>query len=181
MNETAYVAFLRGINVGGNALIKMSELKKSFEALGFKSVTPVLASGNVIFETESDEELKVRIESMLSRKFEVRAAAMVRSARQIAELIKLNPFQPTKLTPETKVQVTFLAQAKGKADEFPARVPAEQFHIVQVSSSEIYSAIDMSGNARTPELMKFLEKRFGRDITTRTWNTVEKVARLLAC
>ena len=181
MNAIAYVAFLRGINVCGNSLIKMTELKKSFEALGLKKVTPVLASGNVVFTTETDLDLKARIESMLSKDFEVRATAIVRNARQISELTKLNPFQPAELGPKTKVHVTFLGREKGTGSEFPARVPDKQFHIIQTSRSEIYSAVDMSGNARTPELMKSLEKRFGKDITTRTWNTVEKVARLLAC
>lgn len=46
----SYVAFLRGINVGGHAVIRMSELQRAFEGLGFENVRTVLASGNVIFD-----------------------------------------------------------------------------------------------------------------------------------
>ena len=46
-----YVAFLRGINVGGHALIKMADLKKAFAEMGFANVHTLLASGNVLFET----------------------------------------------------------------------------------------------------------------------------------
>ena len=45
-----YAAFLRGINVGGHTIIKMGELRKVFESLGFWNVKTVLASGNVLFE-----------------------------------------------------------------------------------------------------------------------------------
>jgi uncharacterized protein (DUF1697 family) len=46
-----YLALLRGINVGGNNLIKMAELKRCFEALGFGNVATYIQSGNVLFDT----------------------------------------------------------------------------------------------------------------------------------
>ena len=179
MNSKAYVAFLRGINVGGNALIKMTELKKAFEALGFSKVTPVLASGNVIFESDNDLDLKQRIEAMLAKRFKIQATAIIRSAPDISALLKSNPFQNPKLSAPTKVQVTFLTEEKNQKAKYPIRIPAQDFEIMQVSSRELVSAVNLAGIARTPELMSFLEKNFGKNITTRTWNTIEKIAKLL--
>lgn len=51
MNETRYIALLRGINVGGNNIIRMSDLKASFEELGFSDVVTYIQSGNVLFNT----------------------------------------------------------------------------------------------------------------------------------
>jgi len=160
----------------------MTELKKAFESLGFKKVAPVLASGNVVFETAKAERivLEQRIESVLAKQFGVRVVAIVRTADQIFGLIKLNPFRSAKLPPNTKLQVTLLAEPTNIQAKFPIRMPAREFQIVQISSSEICSAVDLSTNARTPELMKVLEKQFGKNITTRTWNTIEKIEKILA-
>jgi uncharacterized protein (DUF1697 family) len=181
MTSTKYVAFVRGINVGGNALVKMTELTKAFESLGFKKVVPLLASGNVVFETAKSDPavLKRRIEEMLAREVGVQSTVILRTASQISELIKSNPFRGRKFSPQMKVQVTFLVQETKKNAKFPFLLAAKEFRIVQVSAREICTAVDLSTNARTPELMRVLEKQFGKDVTTRTWTTIEKVAKVL--
>ena len=55
-NSYQYVAFLRGINVGGHVLIKMADLKKAFEMMGFENVRTILASGNVVFEYDQTDK-----------------------------------------------------------------------------------------------------------------------------
>ena len=49
---TKYVAFLRGINVGGNNKVEMPKLKKAFESSGYKNVATYINTGNVIFESD---------------------------------------------------------------------------------------------------------------------------------
>ena len=56
-----YIALLRGINVGGNSMIKMSELKNNVEKCGFKNVQTCINSGNVIFESEQEDRKKIEI------------------------------------------------------------------------------------------------------------------------
>jgi len=51
-----YVAFLRGINVGGHHKVPMADLRKELEKLGFENVMTLLNSGNIIFEVISDYE-----------------------------------------------------------------------------------------------------------------------------
>ena len=79
---TRYVAFLRGINVGGNKLIKMEELRRTFEALRFKNVRTFIASGNVIFETdETDRELLTeKIERKIRKSFRTASTRSCASA-----------------------------------------------------------------------------------------------------
>ena len=63
-----YIALLRGINVGGNNIIRMADLKQSFEELGFSEVTTYIQSGNVLFNSsEGDKQLLTgKIEAHLS-------------------------------------------------------------------------------------------------------------------
>lgn len=176
-----YVAFLRGINVGGNSIIKMAELKKSFESLGFKKVVPVLASGNIIFEPVETEPavLRQRIEGMLTRKFKVKAIAILRTGGRIQDLVKSDPFKNSQVTPQTKLTVTFLAEERVHDGKFPNQLLNQGFHLVQVSSGEVCCAFEASPNRRTPDLMKLLEKEFGKNITTRTWTSIQKIAKVL--
>ncbi len=181
MASNRYVVFLRGVNVGGNALVKMTELKKAFESLGFTQVVPVLASGNVVFEAADSKPraLARQIMELLARKFGLEVIAIVRQSSEMFELIKLNPFHGKKLPPQTKLQVTFLAEETKTKSQFPVTLPTSEFKVIQISPSEIWSAVDLSTSARTPELMTFLEKQFGKGLTTRTLSTVEKIAKIL--
>ena len=66
-----YLALLRGINVGGKNLVKMADLRATFESMGFADVATYIASGNVLFRAprRRREELAARIESELTRRF----------------------------------------------------------------------------------------------------------------
>ncbi len=78
-----YVAFLRGINVGGRT-IKMDELKASFERMGYDHVTTVVQTGNVIFESaDKSAKLKRTIESGLSARFNYSAHVQIYSVVQL--------------------------------------------------------------------------------------------------
>ena len=181
MNLQAYAALLRGVNVGGHAVVPMRDLKKAFEDLQFKNVTPVLASGNVVFETKptAPTDLKASIESMLGKRFGSSSMVFLRTSVEIKLLLNANPFATRTPTSQTKVQVTFLDKKLNPAARFPLGLLSAPFELVQVSSREICSALGLSGTARTPELMKYLEKQFGKDLTTRTWATVEKIGKLM--
>jgi uncharacterized protein (DUF1697 family) len=90
---TTYVALLRGINVGGNNMIRMSSLKASFEQMGFTDVSTYINSGNIIFKTKEDDarRLESDIEKMLRKEYELDCKVVVRSFAEIATLIKSLP------------------------------------------------------------------------------------------
>ena len=175
-----YVAFLRGINVGGNAIIKMSHLKESFESLRFENVRPVLASGNVVFQTPQQDAsvLRKRIETSLKKEFGISVVVILRTASQILDLIKSDPFKGTKSGQETRLHITFLAEERNSGRQ-PTKLKNPEFQISQVSSDTVCSVVEARPGVGTPELMKVLEKEFGKSITTRTWNTVKKIAGLM--
>jgi len=172
-----YAAFLRGINVGGNTLVSMAELKRAFSSLGFKNVQTVIASGNVLFEDpEKDRAVLTRkIEQKLSSQFKLKIAVILRTARQISSLIKADPFKDVKETSQTRLLVTFLPEGQPKRSLGSIE---RTFGIIQISNREICSAFEVAEKRGTTDLMKALEKEFGKTITTRNWNTIQRIAKL---
>jgi uncharacterized protein (DUF1697 family) len=90
---TAYVAFLRAVNVGGTGKLPMSALRAMCEALGFSKVRTYIASGNVAFETRVAERT---VKSKLERSLETYAGkpvgVAVRTGAELAAILASNPF-----------------------------------------------------------------------------------------
>ena len=84
---TRYVAFLRGLNVGGHT-VKMDALRKHFEDLGFENVSTFIASGNVIFETKDAKPaaLEKKIEQALERALGYEVATFLRTDKEVAQI-----------------------------------------------------------------------------------------------
>jgi uncharacterized protein (DUF1697 family) len=175
--STGYVALLRGINVGGNSLVKMGPLKNVFESLGFENVRTLLASGNVLFETtETDiSNLKQKIEKELENSFKRTINVNLRSIQKIQDLVDSDPFKNIKLTPKTRLNVTFLPGDIKSNLKIPYRDPETDFQIVSSSSGNLCWALEPSVNHGTVDAMSFIEKEFGKNVTTRSWNTVCKI------
>lgn len=90
---TKYVAFLRAINVGGNAIIKMTDLKRMFESADLENVQTYIQSGNVIFETEEDiDAVKKRIERQLEGAAGYKIHFFVRTMRELRSIVSKSPF-----------------------------------------------------------------------------------------
>src|SRR5215471_10679967 len=106
-----YVAFLRGINVGGNAVVSMEQLKQVFATLGFTSVETVLASGNVVFDGPKSDlrRLTLRIEEKLHTEFGLEIAVLLRTSEELLSLLEAQPFKKIKVTAQTRLNVSFLS------------------------------------------------------------------------
>lgn len=169
-----YVAFLRGINVGGHKAVKMEDLKKVFASLGFKNVKTLLASGNVLFEASqgSADVLSKKIEEELKKSFGHEIGVLIRKIGELQSLAEVNPFKGVKLTPQTRLYVTFLSEKPRSNLKIPYESPEKDFKIISVSSGEVCSALTLSPTRRTTDLMGILEKEFGKKVTTRNWNTI---------
>lgn len=172
-----YIAFLRGINVGGRKPVKMEDLKKTFAALGFQNVNTVLASGNVFFDTMEPraDALVKSIEEKLKQVFGHEIGVLVRSLKELQDLAGHNPFKNVKVTPQTRLYVTFLSQKPKTRLKLPHESPGKDFKILRVSDREVCSALTLSPNWGTTDLMPVLEREFGEKITTRNWNTIAKI------
>jgi len=173
-----YIAFLRGINVGGHVLIKMADLKKAFEKMGFENVRTLLASGNMVFESEQTDKkaLTKEIESELKKAFKKDISVILRSLDDLKKLQSSEPFQGIKVTPSIRLYVTFLSEkARPRTITIPYTSPQKEFSILHATPMEVFSVLDLSKGKGTPDVMNILEKEFDSNVTTRNWNTVLKV------
>ncbi len=168
-----YAAFLRGINVGGNRIVPMLELKKAFEKHGCGNVSTLLASGNVIFEGE--EKILEGIPAMLERRFGFSIDTIVLPMKAMEEIARGEHFRGIKVTPKTRLYVTFLKEKPTKKIKLPYVSDDGAFKILEITDTAVFSVLDLEKTG-TVKAMEMLEKEFGRRITTRNYNTVQKIA-----
>ncbi|HLL60890.1 MAG TPA: DUF1697 domain-containing protein [Candidatus Nitrosocosmicus sp.] len=175
-----YIAFLRGINVGGHSKVSMTELKKLLESLSFKHVKTLLNSGNIVFESDEMDKskLKVMIEKHLEEKFGFKILIIVRSHEEIQKLVASNPFNGIDCNSETRFYVTFLAEISDTNLSIPYESSDKNFKIISANNTEVISLLTITKNKKTTDAMKILEKEFGKNVTTRNWNTVKKLSEL---
>lgn len=175
--KTKYAAFLRGINVGGNNPVPMAELKKLFEKIGFSQVKTLLASGNVVFETAELDAGRLReiITAAIERKFGFKIGIIIRTLAHLEKMIAAEPFQGIAITPEVRLYVTFLSDKPASKMKIPYESPSKEFRILKVTAGEIFSFLWVDRGGHTIEAMNVIEKEFGKNVTTRNWNTINKL------
>jgi uncharacterized protein (DUF1697 family) len=172
-----YVALLRGINVGGHKKVPMVDLRKLYGSLGFEDVVTLLNSGNVVFTggRETEKKLVQRIESAFRKRFGFESRTMVRTMSEIESLIALNPFKRVKVDKNIRLYVSFLREKARSPIKLPYRSPQQNFRILKKTDREVFSVLDVK-TARSVDAMAFVEETYGNDLTTRNWNTVQKIA-----
>jgi uncharacterized protein (DUF1697 family) len=172
-----YAAFLRGINLGGHKQIKMDELKKLFESMGFHGVRTILNSGNVLFQGGGapTKALVDRIEKEIEEAFGHKVAVILRTIPEVQEMADSNPFKKVKVTPETRLYVTFLSEKPAANLKLPYESHEKDFKILSIQDGAVFSVVTLMPKRGTSEAMADLEKQFGKRITTRNWNTVSKM------
>ncbi|MEN6591682.1 MAG: DUF1697 domain-containing protein [Methanobacterium sp.] len=175
----SYVALLRGIGPS-NPNMRNENLKRVFEDLGFKNVRTVISSGNVLFETQSGDvkSLEALVEKTLPEQLDFRSTTIIRSKEELEYLFNINPFKNIKDTPESKLNVTFLKNKPEIGVEFPFHAENQGFVVLGIFHGALCSIVNTK-RSKTPVLMRWLEKEFGREITTRTWKTVNRILQKL--
>jgi uncharacterized protein (DUF1697 family) len=108
-----YVALLRGINVGGNAIIKMADLKSAFERCGFSNVKTFIQSGNVIFESDDEDQNKItkQLEKCLEQNFRVSAPAIIKTRTQLQKIVAEAPAR-WKTSEDLRKYIAFVKEPK---------------------------------------------------------------------
>ena len=173
-----YVALFRGINVGGNKKVNMEALRNMMASVGYKNIKTILNSGNLIFESSKTSEgnlIKI-IEENFTKTFGFESKVMVRTISEIELFLNLDPFKNIQQDKNTQLYVTFLPEKKKSSLNIPYSTPEKDFQILQIVEREVFWLINKL-NAKTVDAMAFIEKEFGKNVTTRNWNTVEKIVR----
>jgi uncharacterized protein (DUF1697 family) len=177
MADLTYIALLRGINVGGHKLIKMDQLRKSFEALGWDDVRTYVQSGNVVFHApkQPPERLSKKAEEKILRDFGFSVPVVIRSSVEIGKTIQANPFLKEKGIEVSRLAVAFLAQTPEKAalnalEALALTTRPDQF---RHSGKDVYLYLPNGfGNSK---LANGLERVLSVATTARNWNTVNKL------
>lgn len=152
---------------------KMSELRSAFEAAGFADVRTVLSSGNVVFgaRAASAEAIARKAERAMNEGLGRMFLTIVRSIDALETMVAAEPFSAFRLPAGSKHVVTFLRQPPRSKPSLP--IERDGARILRVMGSEVFSSYVPTQNG--PDFMAVIEKAFGKEVTTRTWDTVKKV------
>jgi uncharacterized protein (DUF1697 family) len=155
--------------------LKMPTLKTALEEGGFSDVKTLLSSGNVVFSERraTDVAIEKKIEAALENKVGKRFGTIVRSLDELQALIDADPYQAFRLPAGSKRVVTFLRIQPEQKLKLPPALDGAQ--IWTVRGRDALSSYVRS--EKGPVFMALIEKTFGKDVTTRTWDTVQKVVR----
>ena len=167
---TTFIALLRGINVTGRKIVRMEQLRASFEALGFRKVQTYVQSGNVVFEAARASGLAKKIEEKIADDFGFPVPVLLRTTGELATVIKRNPFLKDEDVDQSKLHVTFLSDDPPKTATAllqPLAADSERF---QVIGREIYLYCP-EGYGRTRLSNAAIEKKLSVGATTRNWKT----------
>lgn len=167
-----FVAFLRGVNPMN---LKMGDLRRCLESAGFTEVKTVLSSGNAAFSTTSRSitEIVGAIEAVLAKQLGQTFHTIVRSQAELAALLAADPFAAFALGAGAKRVVTFSRAPLKPRGALP--IGMDGATILVARGREAFTAYVPT--PKGPVFMKLIETTFGKDVTTRTWDTVKKCAK----
>lgn len=154
---------------------KMPDLKRALEQAGFTDVKTLLSSGNAVFTaaSTSTDALKKRAEAAMTTHLGKSFDTIVRPVADLQALIDRDPFAAHKVPANAKRIVTFLSAPHEGTLALP--IHNDGVHVYAVSEREALLAYEP--NPKGPVFMTLIEKTFGKRVTTRTWDTVQKCAR----
>ena len=164
-----FAAFLRGVSPMN---CKMAELAKAFSAAGFSDVKTVLSSGNVVFTaTGAERSVRKKAEAAIEEHLGKTFMCFVRSLDELQALLDTDPYASFKLDRGAKRVVTFIASEPKAIPKLPLELDGAT--ILSVGGREVFSAY--VPGPKGPVFMTLIERTFGKEVTTRTWETVRKV------
>jgi uncharacterized protein (DUF1697 family) len=176
------IGLVRGINVGGNKRVSMSDLRDLLEKIGFEGARSLLASGNLVFRSSSaapGEKLEKRLEAEALRRLGLEADFVLRSPEEWKTVVARNPFPNEARRDPGRLLVMFLKAAPDAklVRDLAGLIPGRE--IVRVDGRHAYIYYP-DGAGRSKLTNVFLEKKLGTRGTARNWNTVRKIEILAA-
>lgn len=178
-----YIALLRGINVGGNKIIPMADLKRVFEKLGFDDVKTYIQSGNVVFGSPKKEPSRLEqvITEGINKHFGIDVKNIVLSKEELEKIIERNPFRQRKTDGDGRIYFTMMMDSPSR-ERLPALEGIKK-EIAMASGTEddfrvvgrtIY-VLCRNGWSKSPFNSSTTEKILKVDTTSRNLETIEKL------
>jgi uncharacterized protein (DUF1697 family) len=176
MPDTRYIALLRGINVGGNKIIKMEALAGAFTAAGFRKVRTYIASGNVIFHDRSSDRKKLtkKIEKLLTASFGHEIAVALFTLADLRELTSIDHFGRIRQTKDVMLCVTLFNQSVPQ--QIPRESKSDRLKVVAMHDRAAFIVARRKPTGWFGYPNNWIEKKFGVTGTTRNWSSLKKLA-----
>jgi uncharacterized protein (DUF1697 family) len=177
---TAFVAFLRAVNVGGKNKVPMARLRDALGSAGLAEVATVLQSGNVVFHSrKSSKAVAKTVEATIEETFGLQIVVVIRSAAELAAVATANPFLDAEPGREAKTLHVAFFSARPTAAAI-AKLDADRSapDAFAVHGREVYLSYP-NGSGRTKLTLDYLERTLGVRGTARNWRTVQRLAMLL--
>lgn len=176
-----YIAFLRGINVGGKNKIPMACLKTVFEELGSADVKTCLNSGNVIFSRDenNEEDIPIRLEAMIKKRFKLDIPIFVISKEELENILKNAPDWWGNDCKETYDNLIFIMPPTTSIEVCREIVePKEEFEKIKGCGKVIFWSFCRKDYQKTNWWSKTASTNISGRLTIRTANTVRKIAEM---
>lgn len=171
-----YIALLRGINVNGQKMIKMQDLRNTLEDLGFMNIKTYLQSGNVVFEYETMDILKLteKIENRINETFGFTVKTIVHTNNEFESIINNNPFVDGPDIDPDKLHITFLSELPEQSKLENLVIKKEEIEKFVIISREVYLYCP-NGYGNTKMNNSVFEKKLNVVATTRNWKSVRNI------
>jgi uncharacterized protein (DUF1697 family) len=171
-----YVAFLRAINVGGHT-VKMDHLRSLFESMGFANVETFIASGNVIFDSNSKNgnPLEKKLEKQLQQALGYEVKTFIRTINEVADIVRYQSFRPSELKrPGNILYVGFMSTTPSPVAIKKLRTLADVVNDFHVHEREVYW-LRRTKAGKSEYSGGLIEKALGTPVTFRNSTTVRKI------
>ena len=173
-----FLALLRGINVGGKGLIKMADLRAAFEEMGFADVATYIQSGNVLFRAprQKRDQLAARIESELSRRFDLEVKVVLLTEVQLKDVVE---GAPRGFGAESHLcDVIFVRKPLTVRKAFGLVEIREGVDSAWAGKGVLYFS-RLASKASGSRLSKIVSKSEYKNMTIRSWSTTKKLLALM--
>ncbi len=176
---TKYIALLRGVNVGGNALVAMADLREMVAELGFGDVRSQLQSGNLVFSgaARATAPLERRLQEQTFARLGLRTEFMVRTAAEWADVVARNPYADEAKRDPGHLLVMFLKTAPAAPAVRALAASIAGREAVRAGGRHLYITYP-DGLGRSKFTGARIERALGTTGTMRNWNTVRKLEAL---
>jgi uncharacterized protein (DUF1697 family) len=171
-----YIALIRGINVGG-VVLKMEDLKRMLEYIGYSKVTTYIQSGNAFFETKevNKRKMEAEIAQEIKNKIDRDVGVIVKTVEELRRIAESHPL--AELGDEKNLYVTLLSYDPTGPDVEILMETMNEVDRHEVAHRAVYSYYGQGyGNSKRSN--NFIEKILKVSATTRNWATIRKLAEL---
>jgi uncharacterized protein (DUF1697 family) len=178
-NMEKYVVFLRGINVGGNKIVDMNDLKNVLVKNQFENVKTYINSGNIVFQSKNDKnKIKEIITKSIKSRFKISVEMIIKTQKELDEIIIKNPFNNDKENDNLKRMVVMLSDKIDKNKVLQFRNDEKIVENYYFSDDVLYIYYH-NGAGRSKFTNIYVEKKLNVISTARNWNTILKMKEML--